>query len=439
MSHYQRPISDRQFNQLRQLIDANFLTEQFAAIYNERSQAGLTVSQVFVNRVFPHKQTGFAMELEVALNTQHGKQNKRFLAQYVDQNIEKKFDQITTQLKKTRRSQLPKAPQNPEKMFVISACKLIVRQLGLDEQLNGLILFNQPKNQYIELNPDQRRSLGGHFKMKHQLLSHRLGKRCLFRCNSVDGEDVSLIAKIYKSRTTKGAQTFSNMQALQKKHFDLSSRLRISHPIHWCSDYQILWMEDVQGKHLFQLKLCQQSKALFDTGCLLAKLHQTELNLQSIHTIEDEIALLEQWTDRAGQLRPKLTQRLQNACAFVRKSLCEVKNQPASLVHRDFYDQQLIFNDTSIALIDFDTLALSYPELDIGNYLAHLKLRRLQGIEIDRKAETYFLSGYRNRSDCNFSDLKIWEKASLLRLSCLYAFRTKWKDLTEPLLEAVYV
>ncbi len=47
-------------------------------------------------------------------------------------------------------------------------------------------------------------------------------------------------------------------------------------------------------------------------------------------------------------------------------------------IHRDFYDKQLIVDGDSVALLDFDNLAIGDRAQDYGNFLGHCRLRQLQ-------------------------------------------------------------
>ena len=60
-------------------------------------------------------------------------------------------------------------------------------------------------------------------------------------------------------------------------------------------------------------------------------------------------------------------------------------SSPTGVLHRDLHDKQLLLPEpgsgqTRIGLIDVDTLAVGERALDIANLLAHLDLRRRQGL-----------------------------------------------------------
>ncbi|SLM97593.1 hypothetical protein FM105_07355 [Brevibacterium yomogidense] len=103
--------------------------------------------------------------------------------------------------------------------------------------------------------------------------------------------------------------------------------------------------------------------------------------------------------------------------------------------HRDLHDGQMLFDPETVALslLDFDTLAYAEPELDLGNLIAHMRLRNHQGLlgeqarnialtAVDRAAEVLEADGAR---------LEAYTRASALRLVGVYAFRPQWRALAQ--------
>jgi aminoglycoside phosphotransferase (APT) family kinase protein len=102
-------------------------------------------------------------------------------------------------------------------------------------------------------------------------------------------------------------------------------------------------------------------------------------------------------------------------------------------IHRDFYDKQIFVGDGGRpGLLDLDTLAAGEAALDVGNMMAHLELRSLQGAWTPigaARAAAALLEGYapvpalRGRIDA-------YADATRLRLAALYAFRPRWRHLS---------
>lgn len=106
------------------------------------------------------------------------------------------------------------------------------------------------------------------------------------------------------------------------------------------------------------------------------------------------------------------------------------------LVHRDFYDKQVtVTGDGRVGLLDFDTLAVGEAALDLGNALAHLELRALQGgcpPATAAAAASALLAGYRPDREV-IRRLPAYLAATRLRLWCVYAFRPRWRASADAL------
>ena len=111
------------------------------------------------------------------------------------------------------------------------------------------------------------------------------------------------------------------------------------------------------------------------------------------------------------------------------------------IAHRDLHDGQMLVDPATgaLGLLDFDTLAYAEPELDLGNLISHMRLRHRQGAlglrarnialaAIDRAADTMELDENR---------LRVYTRASALRLVGVYAFRPQWRDLARELCDSL--
>jgi Ser/Thr protein kinase RdoA (MazF antagonist) len=152
------------------------------------------------------------------------------------------------------------------------------------------------------------------------------------------------------------------------------------------------------------------------------------------HTAATEAADLASRTDRICTIFPHGASLLSE----VRDSLgaraaSGLESATARLVHRDFYDKQVLYTAGRTTLLDLDNLASGDPAQDVGNFLAHLELRRLQHSELEpglARAADAFLDAYGN-VDPDFRErVGWWQAATLLRLAGLYALRPRWHHLT---------
>lgn len=160
-------------------------------------------------------------------------------------------------------------------------------------------------------------------------------------------------------------------------------------------------------------------------GAALARLHDHPFVPARRFGPEDELATLAGWTSVAGALDAELAEEL--APVTRRLPALAPESAPPALVHRDFYDKQVLVSGGDVALVDLDTLALGDGALDLANFEAHLLLR-----ELDRggsgsgssAAVAAFRDGYRRGRDLPPPGrLGFYRATTLCRLAAVYSLR----------------
>ncbi|MFL5803280.1 MAG: phosphotransferase [Roseiflexaceae bacterium] len=112
---------------------------------------------------------------------------------------------------------------------------------------------------------------------------------------------------------------------------------------------------------------------------IAAALHSSAIGLGQRRTLEDEIAGLRQGFATVRHISPDLGAQfeawLNQAEAYAAGS------QPLSLCfgHGDFSYTQLIFEGAQSGLVDFDTICQAEPALDLGQFLAYVRVAVLKG------------------------------------------------------------
>ncbi|MGM0697939.1 MAG: phosphotransferase [Actinomycetota bacterium] len=169
------------------------------------------------------------------------------------------------------------------------------------------------------------------------------------------------------------------------------------------------------------------------------------------HGAADEVEVLRAWRERARSLlETARTARGETLLADVDELIAEVTAElddgtasaragSIGLIHRDLHDKQIMWDPISgPGLLDVDTACRGERALDLGNLRAHARWRTEQGLwtlaegavvidEIARVASTAGIHPAR---------VSVYEKATLIRLACVYAFRPAWSDRIGWLLEA---
>ncbi|USQ81967.1 phosphotransferase [Ornithinimicrobium faecis] len=152
------------------------------------------------------------------------------------------------------------------------------------------------------------------------------------------------------------------------------------------------------------------------------------------HGPHDEVAVLRRWLDwvtRLEALPADLHDRVAERVEIVARELVGTPAEELVLAHRDLHDKQMLAEGDSLGLLDFDTVALAEPALDLANLWVHARLRADQGVwssghsevaqdAVREVASTLGVSGER---------FATYAEATALRLACLYAFRPRHRQL----------
>lgn len=149
---------------------------------------------------------------------------------------------------------------------------------------------------------------------------------------------------------------------------------------------------------------------------LWPKLQQQEVDVPAF-TAADEAATLRSWMAKAQEFGwlPDLPSE------SVIERLMDTPD-PQVLLHRDLYDKQLMWDRETLSVLDLDTAARGEAALDIGNVLAHVYLRRMQGV-ISPKFAEHLINRLETFPGVSEHRLNTYFLSTALRLCCVYAFR----------------
>jgi len=177
-------------------------------------------------------------------------------------------------------------------------------------------------------------------------------------------------------------------------------------------------------------------------GAALRVLHAGDADGLPCHDSQDELPRLERWADVLIRVRPELEIAYGSALARLRAAAGDLVRggQDTCLIHADFYDKQVLATDDDVVLIDMDGAGRGDPARDVGNFLAHVRLRALQHGHDPAAAaavQDAFLAGYGGVVPPS-ARVEWWRAAACLRLAALYSLRPRWRTLAPNLLEEVH-
>ncbi len=159
---------------------------------------------------------------------------------------------------------------------------------------------------------------------------------------------------------------------------------------------------------------------------VLAALHCSGARLPATHDRRAELAVIDRWLDCAAPALAGCAAELAELQRWLTGTAAALPAGPAVPAHRDFHPGQLLVTAERAALLDLDTAAAAEPELDLGNFLAHLDLLEARGgARRPERLGAGFLEEYRRTAPLpvDTGRLAWYRAAALVRLACVYRLR----------------
>jgi aminoglycoside phosphotransferase (APT) family kinase protein len=213
------------------------------------------------------------------------------------------------------------------------------------------------------------------------LLSLKPGRRAVVRYATADG---GLVAKVRVGH--RPTTPFRLMQRFRAAGFDRGP-VRVAEPVAVMDDLD-MWVQrvapGVPGNELLDRPAGPVSAATVSrlAAAALHRIHTSGVPPKRVHTIDDELAVLDRRLEQTAVVRPDLADRLRRLSAACRRRAGDAddldrRGGPTG-IHRDAYADQFLIDHTGhdgnplTTVIDFDLHCLGDPALDIGNFVAHL-------------------------------------------------------------------
>ena len=205
-------------------------------------------------------------------------------------------------------------------------------------------------------------------------LSYRPGRRAAiaYEWKSASKTVARMMGKTY--RDDRGERLQARHARLNEQLMQASDgRIQTPMPLGYVPQQKTLFVEwaDSQPKDLDVAGLFEVANAATE---VLAVLHRTHLDdLPSFHAA-DELRVAERWWALLEMTDGRVCTELVPVMQALRSAASTLRQPEPTVIHRDFYERQLLITDESISVLDLDTLAYGDPCLDLGNLLAHLCL-----------------------------------------------------------------
>ncbi|WP_353950973.1 hypothetical protein V6K52_15205 [Knoellia sp. S7-12] len=152
------------------------------------------------------------------------------------------------------------------------------------------------------------------------------------------------------------------------------------------------------------------------------------------HSPRDEAAILRRWVNHVTDfeaLPVVARRRLGERAEAVSHALVHGPAQHPVVSHRDLHDKQVLAHAGSLGLLDFDTVALAEPALDLANLFVHAGLRADQALwsPCHRDIAQRAVLTVAEQTGVDLGRFETYAEATRVRLACLYAFRPAQRDL----------
>ncbi len=204
---------------------------------------------------------------------------------------------------------------------------------------------------------------------------HKAGRRCMvkFELQTERGPKF-VLGKASAKRLDK--KTRNAQSALHDSHGfgrDSKDGISVPKPMGSLAVWKMWFQEKVPGCSCGELLERGQIDSVTDRiADAIAKLHKCDLLVERHHTMEKELTILSKRLQVAGEVVPLLAERIEGIWENCDRLGQAIEVQATAPIHRDFYQDQILFSENRTTLVDLDLVAMGHPALDVGNFLAHL-------------------------------------------------------------------
>lgn len=215
------------------------------------------------------------------------------------------------------------------------------------------------------------------------------GRRCTVR---VDGNGRTRFAKVYAGGVV--ARIHADGMELWRAAQRGELGFRVAKPEWFDAALRVVWQEGVAGEPLTsRLSGCAGEELARRLGRAAGSLSQSDISPRRCRDRQGELA---RSTVRCAELERRVPPLGEPASRLLRKidaayaSFDESELRP---VHGALHTSQWLERSNSLALLDYDSLALGDPELDAATFLADVDVQNRKRVPVDRLNEA-FLSGF---------------------------------------------
>ena len=213
--------------------------------------------------------------------------------------------------------------------------------------------------------------------LEAELVRYKPGRRCVVYYEFEHELEIGRRIAVYAKIRARGAdlRTQRLLLALEEAGLDHArgGRIGVPHPIGAVPELNLSLQLACPGEIVTRtLERADGVRVMERVAEALSALHRAGVEARRSHSIADELAILRTRLGEAARLAPHRRERIErvlDACCALAGRL---EAHPTCGLHRDFYPDQVLVDDTRVTLLDLDLFAAGDPAVDVGNFSGHL-------------------------------------------------------------------
>src|SRR6266545_1839696 len=281
---------------------------------------------------------------------------------------------------------------------LIEPLNMVVYVFPIDGELPVLVDVTNPEKMRALLGEMLRDSLDSNLTVQDcqvELGHYGRQHRCVLRYHitaTTPGDDTPQRMLVYGkiAADDRGALAGPVIDALHKQVLDGNKGYQFNIPrsFGFRPDLQLALFEAIPGvpqvAQLLKARLKGQAatqpnqlslEASIDACArIAAALHTSGITLGPRRTLADDLAGLRQGFAGVQRIAPELGAQFQSWLEQVEAYAASSRSLDLCFSHGDFSYTQLIFEGTQTGLVDFDTVCQAEPALDLGQFLAYVRM-----------------------------------------------------------------
>jgi hypothetical protein len=283
----------------------------------------------------------------------------------------------------------------------IEALHMAVYAFPIDGDLPSLIGATDRHGLAALLTEALQGELGPEFAVEDcrvELVDYGRQHRATLRYHVIGRADRAAAAQhllIYGKLTGDGSGALAGpiSAALRERVRDSASGYRFNVPqaLDWRPELHLSLLEAIPGQGLIAdaLKALLRDKPIAAGALSLeqmieacariaATLHTSGIQLGRRRTLDDELAALRNELAQVQANSPELGAQIAAWLEQIASVAAQTQPLPLCFNHGDFTYGQLLFDDTTSGLVDFDSVCQAEPALDLGQFLTYLRVASLK-------------------------------------------------------------